>query len=411
MIISSLNCDVVIIGAGPSGTMAAALLAQQGVHAVVLEKSHFPRFVIGESLLPQSMEFIEKAGMLNAIKNADFQFKNGAAFSFGNKKNDILFEEKTAKGWATTFQVQRSSFDKILADQAEINGVEIRYGHEVTKITLTDDGAELLVSDEVGNKIALTCRFVVDASGYGRVLPRLLGLERPSDFPVRHALFTHISDQLSSKDFDRNKILITVHPKEPDIWYWLIPFGNGQSSIGVVATPERLATVDGDPSEKLWSLISETDELSALLSDAKEIQPVGQIKGYSCNVSQLSAHNFALLGNAGEFLDPVFSSGVTVALKSADLLIEPLLRQLNGEQVDWQKDFDAPLKVGVECFKAFVEAWYDGSLQKIIMNPPQGENNIKGMIVSVLAGYAWDEKNVFVTNPKKYLALVEQQCA
>ncbi len=411
MSVSDLECDVVIIGAGPSGTMAAALLAQKGVNATVLEKSHFPRFVIGESLLPQSMEFIEKAGMMEALKNADFQMKNGAAFAFGDKKSNIAFEEKSAEGWATTFQVQRSSFDKLLADEAVKNGVEIRYGHEVSSITLNDDGADLLVNDDAGNQIALRCRFIVDASGYGRVLPRMLGLERPSTFPVRHALFTHISDQLSTKEFDRNKILITVHPNEPDIWYWLIPFGNGQSSIGVVATPERLAKIDGNPSQKLWSLISEVDELSGLLADAKEIRTVSEMKGYSCNVSHLCAHNYVLLGNAGEFLDPVFSSGVTVAMKSADLLVEPLVRQLNGEKVDWQKDFETPLKVGVECFKAFVEAWYDGSLQKIIKNPPQGENSIKSMIVSVLAGYAWDEKNVFVTNPKKYLALVGNQCA
>lgn len=403
-----LKPDVIIIGAGPSGIIAASLLAQRGVDVMVLEKAQFPRFSIGESLLPQTMEFIERAGLLDAVKEKGFQAKDGAAFDFGTAKNNIRFADKTAEGWSSTFQVQRGEFDKGLADAAASKGVDIRYGHGVEAIKLNEDGAELTVTDNLGQRLDLRASFVVDGSGYGRVLPRLLGLDRPSGFPVRRALFTHVSDCLDGKPFDRNKILITVHPELTNIWYWLIPFSNKTASIGAVFPPEYLS--DGEPSSQLWELIGQAPNLAALLRGSTETRAVSGMKGYSSNVSALTGQNFALLGNAGEFLDPVFSSGVTVAMKSADLLIDPLMRHLDGEIVDWVADFEAPLKIGVDCFRAFVETWYDGSLQTIIKNPPPGDSQIKRMIVSVLAGYAWDEKNPFVTKPRQYLAMVADQC-
>ncbi|PHQ67712.1 MAG: FAD-dependent oxidoreductase [Sneathiella sp.] len=401
--------DVVIIGAGPAGALAATLLAKKQVRVLVLEKMQFPRFVIGESLLPQSMEYLEKAGVLETIKAAAFQHKNGANFSDDTRFSSIDFAEKFSDGWATTFQVPRDQFDTLLAEEAAKAGADVRFLSDVTDVAFEEDGAGLRINGPDGD-YQVSCRFVVDASGYGRVLPRLLDLDRPSDFPVRHALFTHVDDKLENTEFDRNKILITVHPKHADIWFWLIPFAKGRSSVGGVVPPEHFNRLNGTPSEKLWALIAETDELHALLAGATESRPAAEICGYSSNVSQLCGPQFALLGNAGEFLDPVFSSGITIAFKSADLLIEPLMRQLSGEDVNWQADFAAPLKIGVDCFRAFVEAWYDGDLQKIIFNPPAHDNTVKKMIVSILAGYAWDEKNPFVTQGKRYLDLVAAQC-
>ncbi|MDV7341031.1 NAD(P)/FAD-dependent oxidoreductase [Terasakiella sp. A23] len=402
--------DVVIIGAGPSGSVAASLLANRGVKVLVLEKLEFPRFIIGESLLPQSMEFLENAGLLKDVIEHGFQFKNGAAFGWEERGSLIDFRQKSSEGWGTTYQVQRANFDKLLADAAGTKGADIRYNHEVLSVDLSGDLSVIRVKDDQGTEFDIQCKFLLDGSGYGRVLPRLLDLERPSSFPVRNALFTHMKDNLHSKDFDRNKILITIHPEQNDIWYWLIPFSDGTSSVGVVVRPEVLETYEGDNSQKLWTLLREAEKLGVLLDDAEETRPVGQLSGYSCDVTHLCSDKFALLGNAGEFLDPVFSSGVTIALKSANLVVDPLMRQLEGETVDWDKEYADPLKVGVSCFKAFVESWYEGPLQKIIFNSPQGENSIRDMITSILAGYAWDEKNPFVQEPRKYLKMVASQC-
>ena len=407
--------DAVIIGAGPSGSIAAALLVKRGYKPLVLERAVFPRFSIGESLLPQCMAFIEEAGMMDALQaNADrlgFQFKNGAAFDRGEQHDFFNFEEKFTPGWGTTFQVRRAEFDKLLADEAEKAGAEIRYQQEITDVNIDGELPELTVHDHADEReYKVNGRFLLDASGFARVLPRMLGLEAPSNFPVRQAIFTHVEDHISSADFDRNKILITVHPEHVDCWYWLIPFSDGRCSLGVVAEADFLARVPGDePGDKLRQLVSEAPDLNRHLANAVFDTPFNHITGYSANVKSLTGRNYALLGNAGEFLDPVFSSGVTIAMKSASLAAETLDRQLRGESVDWQQDFAEPLSHGVQTFRTYVSAWYDGSFQDVIFHPEKPEE-IKAMICSILAGYAWDENNPYVRDHQRRLNVLARVC-
>lgn len=403
-----LEIDVAIIGAGPSGAIAASLLHQQGKRVLVLEKQHFPRFSIGESLLPCCMEIIAEAGMLTEVEQAGFQFKNGAAFRHRDRYTTFDFTDKFTPGPGTTFQVQRGSFDKLLADTATSQGVEIRYGHSVEAIDISAQ-PRLTVKDEQGNHYRVNAKFILDASGFGRVLPRLLNLEKPSNLPPRSAIFTHIEDNIGDVNFDRNKILISVHPQQKDIWYWLIPFSNNRCSLGVVAEPHLLAHLSGTHEEKLLKIIAEEPSLQALLSQAKIVQPCATLQGYSANVSTLATDKFALLGNAGEFLDPVFSSGVTIAMKSASMAVKTLIRQLDGDKVDWQQDYAEPLMLGVNTFRTYVEAWYDGRFQAVIFYPDANEK-IKQMICSILAGYAWDHNNPFVTESQRRLNVIFQLC-
>ena len=400
----SQSCDIAIIGAGPSGAVAAALLLKHGFSVCVLEKQHFPRFVIGESLLPHCMEFIEEAGFLPAVEaEKRFQFKNGAAFTWGSRYTYFDFTDKFTAGPGTTFQVRREIFDKILIDEAAKQGADVRFGHAVAAFADTDSGARLTVQPENGTEYVLEAKFVLDASGYGRVLPRLLDLDTPSHLPVREAHFTHIDDNISDPEFDRNKILISTHPEHRDVWLWLIPFGDNRCSIGVVGLPERFAGL-GDSEAILRRYADEVPMLKRVLANAQWHNdfPFRKISGYSANVKALYGKHFALLGNAAEFLDPVFSSGVTIAMHSAKLAADLLGRQLKGETVDWQSGFVEPLMVGVDAFRTYVEGWYDGSFQDAIYaenrNPEIGR-----MISSILAGYAWDTANPFVEKSKRRL--------
>ena len=402
--------EVVIIGAGPSGAVAAGLLRRAGRAVTLLEKETFPRFIIGESLLPQSMEYIEAAGMLQDVVEAGFQFKNGAAFACGDKRAHFDFRKKFSKGWGTTYQVQRGPFDKVLADAAARMGADVRYRHEVTDVDLTGENPIVTVRPGEGDSYQITGKFLLDASGYGRVLPRLLDLELPSALPVRQAIFTHIEDRIAQnpdEPFDRDKILISVPPDETDVWFWLIPFSNGRSSFGVVGRREQFDARDNK--EQLLDRVDRTPNLAKLLKHAVWDTPVRSIVGYSANVKALHGRHFALLGNTTEFLDPVFSSGVTIAFKSSDLAVKALLKQLNGEAVDWDQEYAKPLMVGVEAFRAFVTSWYDQRLQDIIFHPGKMES-IERMISSVLAGYAWDEKNPFVSQPDRRLTSVQAAC-
>src|SRR6185369_9643007 len=186
------DADVLIIGAGPSGSVAADNLKRLGFSVLVLEKEQFPRFSIGESLLPQSMGLLEEAGLLQSVVEAGFQYKNGAAFVRGERHTEFDFRDKHSKGWGSTYPVQRAAFDKVLADTAEGMGAEIRYRHEILEVATNAQGARLKVKDPEGKIYEAQGRFLLDASGFARVLPRLLKLEKPSAFPVRQAIFSHV---------------------------------------------------------------------------------------------------------------------------------------------------------------------------------------------------------------------------
>ncbi|WP_076415241.1 NAD(P)/FAD-dependent oxidoreductase [Shewanella sp. UCD-KL12] len=403
--------DVAIIGAGPSGSIAAALLHQQGKKVIVLEKQDFPRFSIGESLLPCCMTLLEEANMLDAVNSAGFQFKNGAAFFHSDKHISFDFTDKYTQGPGTTFQVERASFDKLLADTAVSQGVEIRFGETVEAVDLTQE-PELTVKSRNGEKYVIQAKYLFDASGFGRVLPRLLNLEKPSSLPSRTAVFTHIQDNIDltlNPDFDRQKILISVHPENKDIWYWLIPLSETKCSLGVVAEPHLLGEAEQNLQQVLLNMVRQEPGLDKLLANAEITRECALLKGYSANVTHLATNQFALLGNAGEFLDPVFSSGVTIAMQSASMAVKCVVRQLNGEQLDWEAEYATPLMRGVDTFRTYVEAWYDGRFQEVIFFDDP-DKKIKQMICSILAGYAWDETNPFVSDSERRLNMIVELC-
>ncbi|WGV99611.1 NAD(P)/FAD-dependent oxidoreductase [Vibrio sp. YMD68] len=408
-----LSTQVVIIGAGPSGSIAASLLHKKGIDVRVIEKSVFPRFSIGESLLPACMEVIEQAGMTDAVINANFQYKDGAAFRKNGVYTAFNFEDKFSAGPGTTFQVQRGAFDKVLTDTAEAQGVAIDYQHELMGINFTDNSTILEVQVVDGERYQLEAQYVLDGSGFGRVLPKMLDLEEPSSLPPRKAIFTHINDHIAEADtaleYDRNKILISVHPTNPDVWYWLIPFSNGVSSFGVVGEPKFFESYPEDKIAAIKQLAMEEPGLAEILENAEYPNPAGEIGGYSANVKHLATDKYALLGNAGEFLDPVFSSGVTIAMKSAQFAVECVEKQLNGEKVDWDRDYADPLMVGVNTFRTYVEGWYSGTLQDVIFYQDPNPK-IKQMVCSILAGYAWDQSNPYVKESKRRLTTLSEIC-
>ena len=401
---------MIVVGAGPSGAIASALVKQKGWDVLVLEGQRFPRFSVGESLLPHCLDFVAEAGMLEAVERAQFQFKNGAAFIRENEYGEFDFGDKFTPGRNSTFQVQRAPFDKILADEAEKRGVEIRYETRVTAVDISGANPRVRAVDASGAECEIEARFVLDASGFARVLPRLLDLEIPSDFPVRSAVVTHVEDRAAPDAFDRNKVQIIVHPRYQDVWFWIIPFQNGRASVGCAAPHEFFARYPSSPDERLRALVSEEPFLTRVLVNAVWDTPVREIAGYSANVKSMHGKGFALLGNAAEFLDPIFSSGITIAMRSASMAVQVLDRQLRGASVDWTQEFEIPLRKGVDTFRAYVKAWYDGRFQDIMFakNQPAG---IRGMICAILAGYAWDETNPFVAEPERRLDLVAKLCS
>jgi len=288
--------------------------------------------------------------------------------------------------------------------------VEIRYGEAIVSVDVERPQPLLQVLREDGSQYPVQAAFILDASGYGRVLPRLLDLEVASNFPLRQAVFTHVQDRIDSPAFEREKILITTHPTQRDIWFWTIPFSNGRCSVGVVAAAEHFAGRSADLDACLQGFIAETPSLAKVLQNAVWDTEARTIGGYSANVKTLHGPGFALLGNAAEFLDPVFSSGVTIAMRSASMAAAVLDRQLQGHSVDWQREFADPLKRGVDTFRCYVEGWYNGTFQDVIYHQG-GTVEIRRMISAILAGYAWDERNPFVSEARRRLKMISQFCA
>lgn len=395
--------DVLVIGGGPSGSVVSAILNRSDLEVVVVEKERFPRFVIGESLLPACMGMMREAGLLDAVKKHGFQFKNGAAFSHNEKYRYFDFCDKSTSGDGTTFQVQRGDFDKILIDEAARQGVEVLFEVALEDIEFSKDYAIAKLS----NNESLKAKFIIDASGYGRVLPKMLDLEVESSLPPRKAIFTHIQDNITENLYDRNKILITTHPRFRDVWFWLIPFSNGRCSIGVVGEAKNIDIANLSDEEILKSHVYEAPMLKRLLNNASWDMPIRHISSYSKDVKKLFGERFILLGNASEFLDPVFSSGVTIAMYSALLAGKLVPRILNNEALDLNEEYAKPLMIGINAFRTYVNGWYSGDFQDVIYM--DNENyDIKRQICSILAGYAWDTSNPYVIKSDSALKSLAQ---
>ncbi len=399
------DVDVLIIGAGPAGAVAAALLQREGFRLRVVEKQHFPRFVIGESLLPHCMDLLEGAGLLDDVARQGFMRKNGAVFRQGETCCNFDFSAQFTAGWKYTYQVPRAEFDKTLADTVAARGVEILYGCAVTEVRFDAGQATVTLDQGASGGRTVTARFVLDCSGYGRVLPRLLDLERPSNFPVREALFTHVTGDTRPEGREEGKIWICMHPG--GAWIWIIPFSDGRTSVGAVATPEFFARYPGGAGEQLRAILASDPVAGRRLADVGFVFEPQRIVGFSCGIKQIHGEGYALVGNATEFLDPIFSSGVTLALASADRAARVLTRHLRGEAVDWQAEYSDHVMHGINTFRAYVAAWYEGTLSEIFFNA-QSNPDIMRQVCSVLAGYVWDKSNPYVTQPQRALPLLSQ---
>ncbi len=392
-----LSTDVLVIGAGPAGTVAASIVNKAGYKVRIVEKMKFPRFVIGESLLPRCMEALEEAGFLDAVKEKKFQEKGGAKFVKDGKICDYRFADQFTKGWKWTWQVTRADFDKTLADTVEKMGVPIDYETTVTGIEFHGSDSVTTVEDKNGNSSQIMARFIIDGSGYGRVIPKLFKLDKPSNLPPRKALFTHTVDLRREMSDEPNRITIVVH--KPGTWIWIIPFATGITSLGFVGDPSFFNSYSGNTEQQLRAMIADEPYLKERFKEIEFLFEPRVLESWSSTTDRFFGEGFVLTGNVTEFLDPVFSSGVTLATVSSQIAGKLVVEKLNGRTIDWENEYMKIMMQGVDTFRSYVMAWYEGTLDTIFFANDQDEL-IKSQICSVLAGYVWDLQNPYVKNHK-----------
>lgn len=394
---STLTTDVLVIGAGPAGSMVGAILARRGRSVLCLESAHFPRHVIGESLLPRCNALLEQAGMLDAVRSRGYMVKRGAVFLCGDRRERFCFADGLDGEHPDTFQVPRDDFDQLLAAEARRAGSDLRFGQRVDHIDFDPEDIHATVTDLDHDRVyRVRTRFVIDCSGYGRVLPRLLRLERPAPLPSRVACYAQMENDLRPEGEQMGDIWICVHPTNG--WIWIIPFSNGRTSVGMVCDSDHWDRMNGSEEEKLVQFLNDEPNTRVRLASARTVAPTRVIKGYSKKVETMHGEGWVLVGNAGDFLDPVFSSGVTLALESASLAAGLVDRSLTGEQVQWEEEYDAVIGKAVGVFRAFIDSWYSRELEAIFfakMKLPK----MKRFITSILGGHVLRENNPLINEP------------
>lgn len=387
--------DVLVIGAGPSGCVSACHLHNNGVKVKMVEKQKFPRLVVGESLIPRVMDHFDEAGLFQALDAQGFEKKLGARFIRGEEICVFDFSDKFGEGWDWTWQIPRADFDNVMAEECIKKGIDLEFESEVISVEFDGKNSKTIVKDKDGNLKEISAKFIVDSSGYGRVLPRLLDLDTPSKLDPHSSIFTHVKD--INRPEGEEGTLISFDILETEVWLWVIPFSNGNTSLGVVGPTDFINSLSDnkDNREALNNAIKLSDYYVKRFGGVDFLFEPVKLENYSRSVKKMYGDGFALTGNSSEFLDPVFSSGVAFATESGMLAAKLYLKEQSGQTVDWEEEFTNYMRRGIGVFTTYVKEWYTGNLQTLFFHRPENPD-VKRKICAVLAGYVWNEENPFV---------------
>ena len=313
------DADVIVVGGGPGGAAAATMLARKGWRVRLYERDHFPREHVGESLLPASIPILAELGVLPAVEQAGFLPKYGATMVWGTDPDpwSWSFRESSPR-YPHAYQVVRAEFDQLLLQNAAANGVDVREGHRVLEANAGADGAALRVLDDGGDEHAVAARFVVDASGQAGLIGRARGLREADPFFRNLAVYGYYEGGARLPEPDANNIFIE---STADGWVWTIPLHTGQASVGVVVDGEAgRAGILGAGVDRFYrDQIAKTPRTSALLAEARLSAAPTVVRDWSYASSEVAGEGFVLVGDAACFVDPLFSSGVHLALSSSVL--------------------------------------------------------------------------------------------
>ncbi len=357
--------DVAIIGGGPAGSTAACLLAQNGRRVVVLEKDRFPRFHIGESLLPRSMPTLERMGVLPKIDAAGFVKKFGAeiASGCGEKESRFYFKDGFRPKGDSAYQVSRAEFDKILLDHAAESGAEVREETTVQSIAFHPDGVSLETSGG-----PLEAKFVIDCSGRNTLLGSQLKMKSPYAGLKKLAVYAHYENVERPDGIDGS---LTRMVRAKDRWYWMIPLSDTKMSVGVVMDFGVFRSLQATPEQVLAESIASLPVMAGRMSQSSRCTPVFTTGEYSYRNARLHGPRWLLAGDAAGFIDPVFSSGVFLALLGAEQAADAVDAALDNPSraKSLFPRYEKKLQKVMGIYLDFVRAWYRQEFIETVLSP------------------------------------------
>lgn len=381
------QCDVLIIGGGPAGSTAATLLARKNYRVVLIEKAHHPRFHIGESLLPANLPLLEKLGVADEVR-AIGMVKWAAEFMspWHEHKQVFQFGDAMDKSMPYAYQVERAGFDEILIRNAGRSGAGVIEGCRVTDVQFLPDDEGALVTTRSDDGIVKTwkTRFVLDASGRDTFLGKQFDVKERNDAHNSTALYAHFRNVKRNEGRDEGNITIFWFDHG---WFWFIPLANGNTSIGAVTWPYYLKTRKKPLREFLLDTIAMCPKLAERLEGAELASAPEATGNYSYTCSRTHGANYLLLGDAYTFIDPVFSSGVMLAMNSAFEGAEAVDCCLSRpkEAAAALRRFDRSMRIGPKKFSWFIYRVTNPTMRNLFMGP-RNLFRMQEALLSVLAG-------------------------
>lgn len=379
-------CDVLVVGGGPGGSTIAALLAQRGLDVVVLEKDHHPRFHIGESLLPMNMPLLEQLGVADEIERIGMP-KWGVDFVSPTHRRSVAFEFGDAwdKSLAYSFQVRRSEFDHILLRNAATKGARVHEGWRVTGLDLDHASeVEAVARNEDGAEKRVRARFLVDASGRETLVASKLGIKDRNRRHASAAIYGHFTGARRQEGRAEGNISIFWFDHG---WIWFIPLMDGTTSIGAVCPPDYLKNRKTDVTDFFRQTISKSPELSERLAGATLTGPATATGNYSYRARSMVGRNYLMVGDAYAFIDPVFSTGIYLAMNSAFQAADTVTAVLERprEAARALARFDTGVRRGLDRFSWFIYRMNQPALRDLFMNP-RNVLRFQEAMLSILSG-------------------------
>jgi flavin-dependent dehydrogenase len=385
----SIDCDLLVIGGGPGGSTAAAFARLRGLSVCVVERELFPRFHIGESLLPMGNAVLQASGVWPKVEAAGFVRKLGAEFALADESEvkEIVFAEGYVPGLGSTYQVERSRFDSILLDHARSLGADVRTGTTVRALVASADSVMATVSKEGGETATIAARWVIDAGGrenlFDSAQKRRLD---PAPFPKRAAVYSHFEGVRRAEGPKGGNIVIV---RIRDGWFWLIPISPERTSVGLVTSIEGLRG-GANPQAVFEATVAGSSRLRRIMGGASAVAPFRVTADYSYVRREFASERVVLAGDAAGFYDPIFSSGVYLSTHSAQLAVAAIARA-HAEHRPLSKHEQArytrELKRHSRPFCKLIEVFYDNDSFAVFMTqtPPLDLN--RGL-TSIVAGHS-----------------------